>query len=703
MADYGIKYQIFYYRKSGGQTTIDILEKDFVESSIIELIADGNPLDISFDGDINNIYTPTLGSGATIRVRATPLTLQDLFTTDPQKFMVKIYDGESEESSGATNLVWQGFVSTGIYTESYSTPLVLKSQITIECNDGMALLDDIPYTQTVGGSNYTGYSTLGVVMKNIFDKLELDFLQIRTATDLEYDGHTNIFTCLSVNNENYYDEQGKAMSCREVLDSIFGALGLVVSLRGHKIYIIDPIHLHVSNSASKEYDTHPIYGSDEDIIGIGGYWDISNGDINWYKTGQNLDIIQAFNYIDISYDPYSFVEAGYDFNEEGNADDPGIYGEYTNNGVTYRVHTDITMDGWTQTGGVHFRAFEEISPNIKDKDYVIRQEPGGSGTFQYTFPFSNIQQDNGLALELSMDVFTNTRHVSNIFDPAESSYTYPWMWIQNLQVKVGSKWYGVGNTNSYGLWYDTEHTASLYVRELDATILEAYYIHGIWFRKRKYHAPEDKSVISDKWVTAFLYIPLSELYASGVSLVNGSITIIIPEEQDTSADANVLNVLIKNVNVQVVRLSDKSPITNDGIKTNAVIDSAVDMKKSTLDIKLTNGIGSYGVSKGAFCSDEADIAGLNITGLSRENSVEYNTNELLLQSLLGQYGSPRFQLTGTLNKKEYDYSDRDFHLIKDSNHLESKAFYIVEQTYHDREEYMDVTMIELTDTREEIT
>ena len=124
---------------------------------------------------------------------------------------------------------------------------------------------------------------------------------------------------------------------------------------------------------------------------------------------------------------------------------------------------------------------------------------------------------------------------------------------------------------------------------------------------------------------------------------------------------------------------------------------------SELNIQLTNGIGPYGVSRSAFSSDENETeAGLNITGLSRGDSAEYNTSELLLQSLMGEYGSPRFKLSGKLNVKDH-ISDITLHLIQDTNHLSTKAFYIVSSTYHDREESMDVEMIELTDTRQTIT
>jgi hypothetical protein len=702
---YEVKYRISYFRKSGGQTTIDILDSAG-SGSVTDLQPASNPLEINFDGDINNIYKPTKGSGATIKVMATPLTLVDLFTTDPQKFMVRIYDGESEDSSGADDLVWQGFVNTGIYTESYSTPICLQSEITIYCNDGMVLLEDIPYTATVGGAKYTGFATIGAVMKNIFDKLAIDLLRIRMATDLQYETYTNLFTALSVNNENYYDEseKNKPMSCREVLESIFGGLGLVLSLKGFVIYIIDPIQLH--SNLFKIYDTHPIYGSNFSTTTVGDILDISTGDIAWFETGTTMDIISPFTSIDIPYDPYSFVGAGYDFNAEGNAGNIDSYSEITNNGVTYNWYIDVTMKDWILYGSTYFEGIKEVGTGNDSIDYFIRQTIGGTGSFVYTFPFSNIQQDEGLMLELSMDIYINTKHATNIISPAEAGQLYNTNYLTNIQIKIGDKWY-----NGAGLpedaWHDIAYDSWMYIRELNAKITPARkqrhktWFSFLWIGVTNYYAEVDESEINDKWVTSVLHIPLDRMHSLGVSLVNGSVSIIIPKALDTFQSTGVLNALIKNVNVQIVD-KNKVPLLNDSVVVNAVIDGSSNIKEAKLNISLKNGTGPYGVSKAAFSSALHTLAGSNISGLSREDQVEYKTSDLLLQSLMGQYGSPRVILKGKLDVKNY-LSDFHFYLIKDSTYLGTKRFYIVGGTYNDRNEYFDCDMIELTDTRETIT
>ena len=198
---YGKKYRISYYRKSGGVTTVDILEKNHADySPITNLVAYGEvPLEIVSDGDPTNIYTPTIGSGATIKVVAMPLDLINLFTEDPQKYMVKIYNGVS----GGT-LRWQGFISPEIFTGDYSSPV--PSVITLQCNDGMQVLGYIKYEQ-IDRTHFTGNVIIASILTNILGKLGITFTNIKTSHDLQPSADvTDLFNHLFLSNENFVDE-----------------------------------------------------------------------------------------------------------------------------------------------------------------------------------------------------------------------------------------------------------------------------------------------------------------------------------------------------------------------------------------------------------------------------------------------------------------------------------------------------------------
>lgn len=721
-----IRYRIAYKRFSEGITTIDIIDTSY-GGGITNLVAAGDPLNISFSGDVNNIYAPTVGSGATITVISTPLSLINLFTIDPQKYIVKIYNGDT-----STNLVWQGFVNTNIYNESYSIGASMPSPITIQCNDGMALLDEYYYKQSDGSTFYTGFATIGTVLNNVLGKLSIGFNNIYTSNDLNTKSSSyNLFAKLKVNNENYVDENLVAMSCREVLNSIFSALGLTMNFRGSNIYVIDPINLHDATKG-KVYDTSTFT---ENASTFGGYLDISNKDIKWFETGSNMDIVQSFNRIEVNYDPYSFIEGNYSFTEENLI--PETAGWSYGGTADYALCNNALFKDWSVTEGLAFDGFkavqqyEGIPDKLGEPTYYIRETSTGTGSYSYTFPLSNIKQDDNLKLELSMDVFINTRNPFNILTPTDDfpETVFSNLYVGNIEIKIGDKWYD----SSANLWKDTQCFSTIYVRELEADIIQEKFkdrYNLFWFHWK--YKTVDKSLINDKWVPSVMYIPLSGDRTSGVDLVNGSIQIIISKEFKILgiADpintpgvifsdgtfipggtywegANIKSVGIKNIGIKVVGLN-KSPIVNNGIKTVANLNDDLTRKKLPLTIKLTNGTGPYGTSRGAFSAVDETESGTNIDGLYRWTDVSiYNTTALLTQSLLSQYKVPRSKLTGTLNVKDCLLGVTT-KLIKDSTYSKDengnpKAFYIVSGTYNDKYENMNAELIECASTREAIS
>lgn len=691
---YGRKYTTSYKRRSGGTTVIDILEKNY-SAGVTTLIADADCLQIELDGDVNNIYQSTRGSGASIKLMVTPLTFTTFFTVDPQKYVVKVY---SDYSGG--NLIWQGFINTGLYQENYSTSSL--TPIVITCGDGMAVLDDIPYMVSATGATYGGFTNVATVMQNIFSKLGIAFSTIRTANDLKIaDYSTNPFLYLTVNNENYLDEDGVAMSCRQVLDSVFGALGLSMTFRGEIIYLVDPINLHVPAKGST-YGTSPVYGYNETQQNLGGYVDVSGTTLNWYQTGQILDVVQPFNQVEIRYDPYNFTEGRYDFNAEGNAGNTSTYGSYANDGTNYNVYTNVTMKDWTINGIYGFEGLQKFTTGSTTTtgttDFYIKQVPSTSGSYEYTIPYSNIKQDENMKLELSADFYVNTKHISNIWSTAAGTL------VKEIRIpvylKVGNLWYGGGN-----LWQTGMTSTTLILRTPDTRNIQTYVREGWWLWRHTELVNTDASQINDTWTTGKAIIDMGQSAAE--DLINGSIHLYIPkgltlsDVTPSTAEAQIKNVMIKNIRVVPVK-TDLTTVGNDGVNVTATLYSYNTIKKSPLSINLTTGCGTYGSSKGAFSTDQQVVQGQNISGLARSgSSTYYNTTKLLAQSLISQYNVPRIKLTANLDVRNYLLSIEQ-KLIKDNHYLAGKAFYIANGTYYDGEENMTVEMVELTATRENI-
>jgi hypothetical protein len=648
-------------------------------------------------------------------VVAPPLTLTDLFSVDPQMYKVQIFNGES-----GSNMFWQGFLVNNDYNETYSAKYTV---IEFSITDGMALLDDLSYRVSETGNTYIGCVTVAQVLTNILNKLNLTFTSIKTNNNLFVaSGNQNLFLNLIVNNENYYDENGIAMSCREVLDTIFQPLGLQMSFRGSTIYFVDPLNL--SNAANgKSYD---LSGNTEASAPFGGILDITTGStsngIKWLQTGTVNNIVQNFNQISITYDPLTWTDDNFDFSDSGNF----TGGTWNNMSASTRTYlgmsfignywwnSGVTFTNWTQSGGALGDGIKEITVlNDASPIYFIRRwlesNSYSNGYYSYTFPYSGIKQDDNIMLELSVDTFVNTKDFLNIVNPRSGSKgsTINSLYMDGIEVTISNgistKWWN----NSTQKWQLTEplyYQNKIYVRQLDAEIIVSRR-HGTWFRKTKY-TTIDKSVISDSWITAIMYIPLSELAASNVDLLSGEIGVKILKKVNVTdvvpSLAPVLNIAIKNINVAIVKL-DKTPIDNSGVLTMLNVDNSLTRRKTPLTITLKQGVGLWGSSKAAFSSLLTTPTGSNIIGLMRYgNSTYYDTAKLLGQSLLSEYDQLRYNITGSINCKNY-LLNLDKFIIKDSSGLGTKQFFIVSETYNDRYEEMKINMIEIANSREAFT
>jgi len=658
---YGLKYQTVYSRISGGDTYIKIYE-DGYSGSITNLQSNENPLEIYVSGDVENIYTGTIGTGAVINLLTNPLMLTDLFTTDPQKYKVLVYHD--------SNIIWQGFINTGIYYEELN--ISKNSLLSLKANDGMAILDMIPYRPD-SSTYYTGFNTIANVFTNVFNKLNLTFSYRWGLMDFRVVNYAdNPLLYLSVNQENYIDESGKTMTCRQVIDSIINSLGLRMFFRGDTIYLIDPICLH-DTSLGQAFNT----GWGESIETFpGGFLDISNKDIVWYQTGIATDIIPPINELNIKYDPYSITDLQYDFSESENIDNEGSWsGPYGLSPNQYYLNDTIRYKNIITDGSILQQAIKRIDDS--EQTYYLKLQhnqsitSGNPGIARISFPFSSIHSDDNLFLKITAEYYCNTRGYDNIFDTSIVSDE-----ITYIDTSIG---YCIGGgPDSSILWNNIK-------------VISDYTLRG---------ADIPKSNIADKWVTSYNYWPYGDL---GQINSDGSINVFIYGRYDTGAFTTTdKNVLVRNIQVEIVN-ANGDKIENTGTKYTALkplINNYI-IEPTTID--LLHGTGPYGSSKGAYINNLTNTVSPGIyRGLEPSTGTLYPFEYHVAQSFISQYNQPRFVINGCLNVKSHCLDTQNY-LIKWSNNFNDKAFYIANCTYNDKYENMMVTMVECASTRENIS
>lgn len=663
---YNIRYFIPYKRKSGNGTYIWILEKDTSTGTYQTLQADGNPLEIMFDGDVNDLYCGTTGSGANINVRVNPLTLTNLFTTDPQKFQVIVYS----DLGGYNTTLWQGFINTGIYFEDLNSNKNVS--VTLKANDGMAVLDMIPYRPDAS-TYYEGVTAVGIVLNRIMSKLNLTFDNGYGAMDYRVDDYQqSIFLSMEINQNNFIDESGKVMTCRKVLDSILKSLGLRMSFRRSYFHVVDPINLHdvskgqiISNAGwdANAYD-YP-----------GGYLDISTNQIRWYQTGIYTDIIPPINQLDIKYDPYTLSDVDYSFSDSNNWSNAGSWsGPYGVSGPNqYYINNSIQYKNIVTDGSILQQAIKRADGS--DQEYYLKLQKtktmtGNPGIARISFPFSSIYNDSNLYLKISADFYCNTLGYDNIYDTSTAFDV-----INYIETSIG---YSIGGVPDTSINWFNVRVQSDYDLPWGSTTSE----------------------IQDNWYSNTWYWPFG---SRGSLTKDGSINVYFWGRYSTGwLTTTDKNVLVKNVNVEIIN-ANGDVVENTGQKFTALKSVSDNYIITPTEIEIINGIGPYGTSRGAYRSvaTGTPLDGI-YRGLTNGTGTKYNTAYHIAQSYVSQYNTPRLVIKGDLNVSSY-LVDVQNYLIKWSRYFPGKAFYIANGTYNDKEEYMTVEMVECASTRENIT
>lgn len=813
---YGIRYRIAYKRKGGGVTTIDIRDKSYDSDSITTLIASGTPLTIINEGDANDIYVPVIGSGAVIKVYATPLTLRPLFTNDPQKFKVQIYHGNS-----GTTLVWQGFVNSEIYSESYSTPVVLKNEVTINCNDGIKILEDILYKYTTVEESDTFYldtSSWGQIIDRILGKLALTFTYVYTSNDIFPSSTvTNMFNSLEMANENFIDESDEAMTCREVLESIIGSIPLQFRFIGGNIYLIDPVNL-IADSKGKRYGVGT-WGETSSVLG--GSYNISAGEIDWYETGQELDILPAISSAEINYNPYNFYNDIYEFADKDNWLTNGVFTIQSG----YELNTTISYKDWVFTAGAE--NYMQIAMRddylYKDPEFCLWLDDRG-GVATYEWWRSNVRQDDLIMLRISIEAYINTDYDSpNIYSTGDS----PGIQAVDIpiRIKVGDQyWHGADNwdltagapqaltviqSGQYEWDYANSQIANswnigsvdvMLKPSVEGTLLEGAISVSIidnlrlWVNQIKKTDPSaqpafnkdstSKSIsIVDSGVSVvrivdyiirvtivgwktYVGVPTGEIvsnYTDEQGLVQKAIASIFATSNQgsvvggyyydtsnqrigfgsdfahtvitvvsytpatdtvefdcTTTEGNYFGagfsyidtcyltlisfnyyydkglVFIKSVKCEIILQDNRENIDNEGIKRTGKINTNLN-GRSKIQREVTTGIGPYGSSKGAIKS----IVNGNANAISLYRGYYHESMDFLLQAYLSQYSVPRSMIRGKLNVAG-KYPDIYFKLLRDTIFLPGVYMFLINSTYHDREEYVDGVFLEIASSRQAI-
>lgn len=198
-----------------------------------EITADANPFIVTYPATDTKLQ-PVRGSGCEINILSTnSMKFIDLYTTSMLEMQIELWRGE--------DVVWIGYLDSELYSEPFDQ--YDNYPVSLTGNDGLALLDRIDFLD-VNGLKYTGFQSNWFIISEILKKLKITWNNIYVGSstvsfEYPYNSGKTIFDNTYSLTDNFYDEDGKAMSCREVLENILLLFGCYIQQINGNIYITD--------------------------------------------------------------------------------------------------------------------------------------------------------------------------------------------------------------------------------------------------------------------------------------------------------------------------------------------------------------------------------------------------------------------------------------------------------------------------------
>lgn len=278
---YGIKYKFDYRSPMREKLTyqVSISERDY-EGEVMYLKPIGEDFKITQGQIDDNELVPTKASELSMTILCTeegdPLT--ELFTVDPTQYLVDVgVCRTTADGNEVCMTLWSGYISTGGYSQPYAKP---PYRVTIHANDGLAILQTMPYL-TPEGNMHTGVKSIAQHIKDIMSQIAVRPARVWSAYHLSVAQKVDTFDAIGLSAEAIYAKFGEETpTYYDVLVSILNNFGLQL-FQSYGTWIARPLSALLASRRPEWYNdvaesfgmgnddrTLPLFGTAENGYGM---------------------------------------------------------------------------------------------------------------------------------------------------------------------------------------------------------------------------------------------------------------------------------------------------------------------------------------------------------------------------------------------------------------------------------------------------
>lgn len=284
-----MSYKLIYtipYASLNNEACVLEIEKEGYTGLAIELTGSESPFEVEID-DNDFLYAPIRFSTARIRVVGSDY-LQELYSTSYQQYRVTF------KRDGI--VTWCGFVKPEVYTQDYSSD---KFELEIECMSAMSVLEFINYKQVGDGTRvfvsfWDLFKKCIVSAKGQYSAIYIPHVYAKDAAS--YTSGLNVFTDMSVSEQNFFDEDDKPMKLKEVLEEMCKFLNWTCVDYLGELYFVDMDHdgeyyrYNLDMTVFSKVDSGPVLNVQK--VGFAG-----NDHALDFLPGYNKCVVRTSNYL----------------------------------------------------------------------------------------------------------------------------------------------------------------------------------------------------------------------------------------------------------------------------------------------------------------------------------------------------------------------------------------------------------------------
>lgn len=354
----GIRYSGSFLSQRGITWRVDILQEGYGGTQPGKLIFPADtPLEISWGA--TDKLTPVQCSSATLKIISdTDRRFIDLYTVEVGAVRMDVYRNGT--------LYWSGSLDTELYEEPYSTADGYDVSLTFS---DFACLERLDWS----GS---GLITVRALVDSCLAQSGINYrsLDVSYISTVIPDGIYSKMTLqeIYVLQENFFDEDGEAMSAREVLEETLKPFALRIIQKAGKVWIYDLNGLHSKDAVPVEWDgvdavlsADQIYNNVKVTFSPYGDAEIMKGKVEEDPTQTNENgilIRQNYHTNNFGYpDALEGFRLHYDVTHESNM-------EISNGAKFFQINS--IYSGQDETG---------VIASFKQGDAAVAEEDGESG------------------------------------------------------------------------------------------------------------------------------------------------------------------------------------------------------------------------------------------------------------------------------------------------------------------------------------